>query len=195
MTLTELQQEVYTITNRPALVAETLLAVRQATLALHQQDYWWKDLQETGISFSSADYHQELDFRSILPLFRAIKYLRKSDASGKVGAFFEVVQPEAVLDSYGADRTNVCYAAGQSIEIKSSDQFQYAVLGYYANPNISVSGYNSWIALDHPYAIVFTAAERVFKMIGKTEEFAAYKLFRDEEVQRLLISNIQVQGY
>ena len=195
MTLTELQQEVYTITNRPTLVAETLLAVRQATLALHQMDYWWKDLQETGISFTSSSYRQELDFRSILPLFRSLKYLRKSDSTGTAGAFFDVVQPESVLDSYGADRTNVCYAAGTSIEIKSSTEFQYAILGYYANPNITVAAYNSWIALDHPYAIVFKAAEIVFKVIGKSEEFAAYKLLRDEEMQRLTVSNVQVSGY
>ena len=195
MTLTELQQEVYTITNRPTLVAETLLAVRQATLALHQMDYWWKDLQETGISFTTSSYRQELDFRSILPLFRSLKYLRKSDSTGAAGAFFDVVQPESVLDSYGADRTNVCYAAGTSIEIKSSTEFQYAILGYYANPNITVAAYNSWIALDHPYAIVFKAAEIVFKVIGKSEEFAAYKLLRDEEMQRLTVSNVQVSGY
>lgn len=195
MTLTELQQEVYTLTNRPDLVAETLLAVRQSTLALHQSDFYWRDLYETGISFSTAAYTQELEYRSILPLFRSIKYLRKANADSTVGAFFTVVQPESVLDHYGANRTDVCYAAGASIEIKSSTQFQYAVLGYYANPNISASGYNSWIALDHPYAIIFEAAEKVFKMIGKSEEFAAYKLLRDEEKQRLMMTNIQVSGY
>ncbi len=195
MTLTELQQEVYTITNRPTLVAETLLAVRQATLALHQMEYWWKDIRETGISFTNNAYLQEIDFRTILPLFRSLKYLRKSDSTGTVGAFFTVVQPESVMDSYGIDRTDVCYAAGTSIEIKSSTLFQYAMMGYYANPNITTTGYDSWIANDHPYAIVFMAAERVFKMIGKTEEFAAFKLLRDEEMQRLTISNVQISGY
>lgn len=195
MTLTELQQEVYTLTNRPDLVAETLLAVRQSTLALHQSDFFWRDLQETGISFPTSAYTQELEYRSIIPLFRAIKYLRKANADSTVGAFFTVVSPESVLDSYSVDRTDVCYAAGASIEMKSSTQFQYAVLGYYANPNITPGAYNSWIALDHPYAIVFEAAEKVFKMIGKSEEFAAYKLLRDEEKQRLMMTNIQVSGY
>ena len=195
MTLTELQDEVYTITKRPDLVAETLLAVRQATLALHQLDYFWKDLQETGLSFTTSAYLQELEYRSILPQFRSLKYLRKSDSAGAVGAFFTVVQPESVLDLYGTDRTDVCYAAGASIEIKSSTQFQYAILGYYANPVITVSGYSSWIALDHPYAIILEAAEKVFKMTGKTEEFAAFKFLRDEERNRLIISNIQAVGY
>lgn len=195
MTLTELQQEVYTITNRPDLVAETLLAVRQSTLALHQNDYYWKDLKEHGISFPEPAYLQELQFRPIIPRFRALKYLRKSDATGVGLAFIHIVQPESVLDEYSINRNDVCYAAGDSIEIRSSTQLQYALLGYYENPNISVTGYTSWIASDHPYAIVFEAAEKVFKMIGKSEEFAAYKLLRDEEVRRLMISNVQVNGY
>lgn len=195
MTLTELQQEVYTITNRPTLVAETLLAVRQATLAMHQMDYWWKDLKETGISFDTSAYYQTLEYRSLLPRFRSLKYLRKSDSTGTVGAFFDVIQPESVLDNYSVDRTNVCYAAGDSLELRSSTLFQYVAMGYYENPDVSVATYNSWIALDHPYAIVLKAAESVFKMIGKTEEFAAYKLLRDEEMQRLIASNVQLNGY
>jgi hypothetical protein len=195
MTLTELQDEVYTITKRPDLIAETLLAVRQATLALHQSDYFWKDLAETGLSFPASAYLQEIEYRSILPRFRAIKYLRKSDSAGATGAFFDVITPEAVLDLYGTDRTNVCYAAGASIEIKSNTQIQYVILGYYQNPVVTVSGYDSWIALDHPYAIVLEAAEKVFKMIGKTEEFAAFKFLRDEERSRLMLSNIQAVGY
>ena len=195
MTLTELQEEVYTITKRPDLVAETLLAVRQSTLALHQSDYFWKDVGETGLNFPTAAYLQEIEYRSIIPQFRSIKYLRKSDSTGAVGAFFTVITPEAVLDLYGTDRTDVCYAAGASIEIKSSTQFQYCVLGYYQNPNVTSSGFDSWIALDHPYAIVLEAAEKVFKMIGKTEEFAAYKFLRDEEKQRLSLTNIQAVGY
>jgi hypothetical protein len=195
MTLTELQDEVYTITKRPDLIAETLLAVRQATLALHQSDFFWKDIAETGLSFPISAYLQEIEYRSILPRFRAIKYLRKSDSAGATGAFFDVITPEAVLDLYGTDRTNICYAAGASIEIKSSTQFQYVILGYYQNPVVTTVGFDSWIALDHPYAIVLEAAEKVFKMIGKTEEFAAFKFLRDEERNRLSLSNIQAVGY
>lgn len=195
MTLTELQDEVYSVTKRPDLVAETLTAVRQSTLALHQMDYFWKDVYETGISFPTSAYNQELEYRPIIPLFRSLKYLRKSDSSGANGVFFTVIQPESVLDLYQANRTDVCYAAGASIEIKSSTQFQYALLGCYINPNITTSGWNSWIALDHPYAIVYEAAEKIFKMTGRSEEFAAFKFLRDEERQRIVMSNIQLQGY
>lgn len=195
MTLTELQDEVYSVTKRPDLVAETLTAVRQSTLALHQMDYFWKDIYETGITFSTSAYNQELEYRPIIPLFRSLKYIRKSDSSGANGVFFTVIQPESVLDLYQANRTDVCYAAGASIEIKSSTQFQYALLGCYINPNITTAGWNSWIALDHPYAIIYEAAEKIFKMTGRSEEFAAFKFLRDEERQRIVMSNIQLQGY
>ena len=79
MTLTELQAEVYTLTNRPDLTAQTLAAVRSATLKLHQLDYFYKDLFETSLVFSSSEFIQQLEFRSLVPRWRALKYIRKLD--------------------------------------------------------------------------------------------------------------------
>jgi hypothetical protein len=57
-TLAELQADVITITNRPDLVAETLLAVKKATLKMHQLDFFYKDLVESGLVFDPVDYTQ-----------------------------------------------------------------------------------------------------------------------------------------
>lgn len=196
MTLTELQTEVYTLTNRPDLTAETLLAVRAATLKLHQTDYFYKDLFETGISFSSAEYEQSIEYNTLIPLWRALKYIRKTDVDGDdTLPFFTVIQPESVLDDYNLNRTDVCYVAGTNIQIKSSTEFQYAFLGCYLNPNITESGWNTWIGRDHPYAIVFDAAATIFKMIGKTSEFAAYTGLALEQRDLVVKSNIQATGY
>lgn len=197
MNLTELQQEVYNLTNRPDLVAETLTAVRSATLKLHQLDYFYKDIVETGVSFSSAEYLQQIEYRTLFPRWRALKYLRKSDSSGyDDGVFFTVLSiPEMVEDDYKINRNDVCYVAGSVIQVRSSTQFQYALLGYYQNPDITPASYDSWIALDHPYAIVFEAAALVFKMIGDTEQFAAYTRLALEEQAMLKITNIQAVGY
>jgi hypothetical protein len=107
MTLDELQQEVFVITKRPDLAAETLLAVRQATLSRHQLDFWAKDILETGLNFGAPAFHQELVWRSVIPRFRTAKWLRKCDASGNPGAFFEPILPEQVLDQYTKDRADV----------------------------------------------------------------------------------------
>jgi hypothetical protein len=196
MTLSELIAEVYTLTNRPDLVAQTLSAVRAATLKIHQSDYYYKDLFETGISFTTAAYLQQIEFRNLIPLWRSFKYLRKTDITGtEQGTLFDIIQPEVVLDSYGVNRANVCYVAGTVIQVRSDTQVQYALLGCYVNPNITETGYNSWVALDHPYAIVFEAASLVFKMIGDTDQFAAYNQLAGIQMGEVRMSNIQAQGY
>ena len=196
MTLTELQNEVYILTNRPDMVNETLSAVRAATLKLHQADYFYKDLFETGVVFSTAEYKQQLEYRNLIPLWRSLKYIRKTDVQGsETGAFFDIIVPENVLDDYHLNRVDVCYVAGSVIQMKSSTQVQYILLGCYVNPDITVSGYNSWIALDHPYAIVYEAAATIFKSIGEDTSSTAMRQLAMEYLAEVKISNIQAQGY
>jgi hypothetical protein len=196
MTLTELQQEVYNLTNRPSLVAETLTAIRSATLKLHQLDYFYKDLNEQGVAFSTVGYLQQLEYRSVFPRWRALKYIRKTDATGyERGVIYTLITPESVLDEFHRDQENVCYVAGSVVQIRSATELQYCIVGCYLNPDITVSGFNSWIALDHPYAIVFEAAATVFKAIGDTEKFAAYTSLAAVQAAEVRMSNIQANGY
>lgn len=196
MTLTELAAEVYTITNRPDLVTQTLTAIRSATLKMHQSDYYYKDLREQGVSFLSAEYVQQIEYRSLFPKWRALKYIRKTDVTGtEQGKFLEIITPESVLDDYKSNRADVCYVAGEVVQIRSSTQLQYCIVGRYDNPDITEAGYNSWIALDHPYAIVFEAASLVFKMIGDTDQFAAYNQLAGMQLLELRNTNILAQGY
>ena len=196
MTLNELIAEVYTITNRPDLVSQTLTAVRSATLKLHQSDYYYKDIRESGISFVTADYVQQLEYRILFPKWRSLKYIRKTDSTGTgTGKFLDIITPEQVLDDYKLNRNDVAYMAGEVVQIRSSTQLQYAIVGRYDNPDITVTGYDSWIALDHPYAIIFEAASTVFKMIGDTDQFAAYTTLAQQQLLELRNSNILAQGY
>lgn len=196
MTLTELINEVYTITGRPDRVGETLSAVKSATLKAHQCDYFYKDIFETGVAFTSAAYVQQLDYRSVIPLWRANKYLRIYDnSSGTPGVFLNLIQPELVLDRYTVEKTNIYYVAGAYINIKMDSLQQYFLYGCYVNPDITATGYNSWIAKDHPYAIVLDAAATVFKAIGKDDEAATYRELVAEQIAMLRGSNIVAQGY
>jgi hypothetical protein len=196
MTLTELQNEVYAITNRPDMATQTLSAVRAATLSLHQADYYFKDLYETGVSFLTETYLQQWEYALLLPRFRALKYIRKTDAQGADnGEFFDVVPPELVTDAYQINRSNVVYVAGSTIQLRSSTPIQYVILGCYLNPDITVSGYNSWIAREHPFAIITLAAARIFKQIGRDTEYAAWTSEAAQEVARLKLSNILAVGY
>ncbi len=195
MTLAELIAEVYTITGRPDRVAETLSAVKSATLKAHQSDYYYKDIFEIGLNLGSAEYIHNFDYRSVLPRWRALKYLRKYDpTTDTMGKVLDIVVPENVLDDYKITRTDVCYVAGSYIQINCSVEQQYFVLGCYLNPAITGAGFISWIADDHPYAIIFDAAATVFKAIGKDEEAAAYRGLVAEQIAMIKMSNIVAYG-
>ena len=195
MTLAELISEVYTITGRPDRVAETASAIKSATLKAHQSDFFYKDIFETGVAFDSSAYVQQLDYRTLLPLWRAVKYLRKYDNTAATpGNFLNLIVPELVLDRYMVEKTNIYYIAGAYLNIRSETEEQYYLLGCYLNPDITTVGYNSWIALDHPYAIVYDAAATVFKAIGKDEEASAYRGLVGEQLQMLKMSNIVASG-
>lgn len=198
MTLAELIQEVYLLTGRPDRVAETASAIKSATLKAHQSDYYHKDLLEAGVQFPSEEYLQTWDYRNPVPLWRSGKYFRKYDTSQNpavAGKILTKVVPENVFDAYAIEKQDVWYAAGGFIQLRSGTKEDVYLFGAYLNPDITTATYNSWIALDHPYAIVFDAAATVFKAIGKDEEATTYRNLVAEQIQMLRMSNIDSIGY
>ena len=199
MNLTELQAEVVSLTRRPDLAALTLSAVKAATLKLHQADFYSKDLRETGIAFDTSASLQSLEYKTLFPRWRALKYLRKVDATSNppvaFGPSLTVITPEQILDGYGIQKTDVVYEAGQILEIRLCTPHQYFVLGRYDNPNVTESGYESWIADDFPYGIVYDAAATIFKSIGFSEQEASMRTLVAEQIALIKISNIQAVGY
>ena len=167
MSYSSLLQDVYDLTKRPDLVAETAIGVKTATLQLHSSDFYSKDLYETGISFTTSDYLQTLDYKLLLPRWRQIKYLRKYDAVGlTAGKKLDPIVIEKVLDGYKIERTDVFYLAGSVYQIKCSTQEQYFLLGAYLFPDVNPTTFTSWIADEYPYAVAFKAASIALKMVG-----------------------------
>ena len=196
MTLTELIAEVYVLTNRPDLVAETASAIKAATLKAHRTDFYSKDIYETGISFNEVNYRQSLDYITLFSNFRAFKYLRKAaSAEDDSGTFFTVITPEEVLDSYGIGRTDIAYVAGRVLEIRSSTAFQYAYLGCYVLPIVTSASYSSWVAEQAPFAIIYEACRVVFKSIGYDEQSNTFTRLVAEEYELLKLSALSDVGY
>ena len=196
MTLTELQAAVILETNRPDLITRTLQSVQSATLKAHQSDFYPRDIFETGLNLNDELYEHDFEVTTFIPRFRAIKYFRHYDNIGSVpGAFFEVISPENVLDSYNCTRTNVCYLGGAEIHIKSPIKFQYTLFGCYINPDISVGSYDSWIATYHPFAIIYEAAAMIARSTGNTDKFKSLRDLAVDEYLNLSVNNIQAVGY
>jgi hypothetical protein len=166
-------------------VGETALAVKAATLKAHQSDDYIKDFTEESIYFLSASYFQSLDYKAILPLWRKPRYIRESDSVGTPGKILTYIEPEKVVDSFGANRYDIFYQAGSVINIRTADQGQYFFLGYYKNPDVTSAGFNSWIADDFPFAIIYEATAIIFKTIGYDEQVPIYRQMVAEQLQLL----------
>ena len=191
---TALLNDLYTITKRDDLVAETTVAVRAATVKLHQSDFYPRDLVETKVQFSTADYFQTLAYRSLFPNLRALHYVRKYE-SGAPTEFLDIVSPTNVMDEYNVSKENICYMAGDVIQVRSNTQITDLLIGFYSNPVTLVDSYSSWIADMHNFAIVFEAAATVFKMVGQDQEASAYKILAGEQMQIVKNSNILAEGF
>jgi hypothetical protein len=222
MQYSDLINAVYALTNRPDRVTETANAVQAATLWAHHSDFYYKDLVEVPATFQTLAYLQQIPL-SFFSQFRALKYIRKyypgtswnnppaQDQSPNNlpplygmyydpgpnlpdGRFFKIITPEETLDSYFINKIDVGYIAGQIVQLRSGDQFQYALCGYYAHPNVTPTGYTSWIAQEFPWVIAYKAASVVFKTIGYDEQNQQYQQLCQEEVAMLQASNIIAVG-
>jgi len=199
MTLTELQNEVILLTKRPDLAALTLSAIKASTLKMHQADYYPKDIFEIGLAFDESLTLQSLEYKTVFPRWRALKYIRKVDNTATppvaFGPSLTVISPEQILDGYGYQKTEVCYEAGQILQIRLACPHQYFSIGCYLNPDVTSDTYSSWIAADFPYSIVYDATATVFKTIGFSEQEASMRTLVAEQIALIKISNIQAVGY
>ena len=167
--------KVYTLTNRSDLVAETALAVRQATLSAHRSDYYLRDLTEVQVSFAPALAVYQLDIPTFFPRWRAFSYIRPFDtiASSPASFLLEFLKPEAIFDEYLIEKNDVAYVAGTNLNIKLAASYGGFLVGYYLNPILTPdTSYNSWVASDHDAIIVLDATIKVFGMIGYEEAAA-----------------------
>lgn len=173
MNFAELQAEVFVITNRPDLVADTQLAIRKATTKLHSIDTFPKDLQETQLIIPVPAANVQIDTNANFPRMRSIAYIRDATtltATALRNKIFEQISPRALMDEYQMEKTNCWYLGGQVINLKSSTTVSALLVGYYANPVITpVGSFSSWIAVEQPYSIIEEAAATIFRMTGNAE--------------------------
>jgi hypothetical protein len=195
MTLQELMAEVYIITTRPDLVADTESAVKAATLKAHQLDYFSEDLTEVAVDLIDSNYKQEFGYLSTFPNFRAFKYFLRLEAPDtETGVAIDIIDIEETVDDYGYLRPNIAYIAGNVLQIRSTVAFQYADVGAYILPDVTTLGYKSWIADRYPYSIVYEAARRLFLVIGYQEQSASMTQLVAEEYRNLRASALPNVG-
>lgn len=202
MNFNELANEVLSIVKRPDLVSRIESAVRAATLKAHKQDYFFRDLVETGVQFT-----EPLCVQSFLPTeifginFRKIKYVRywNYDAAdtnlGLAGKFLDAIDIENAIDQYGYTKSDVFYLAGQLTQIRTSSPLSHCLVGAYINPTVATQEtFKSWIAEQYPYAIVYEACRQIFNQVGKASDSRDMLANVVEEYSQLKLDSVNKPG-
>lgn len=198
-TLTSLAAEVYTLTNRPDLVAETLISLRKAIRKFHGADTFKRDLATVRLAITSFTPVAANQYRWNIPLdnfpnfrrFKTVQYpLDRVTPANQVAAplvdwpggfspsreYCEVAV-DNLFDSYGYEKSNYYFITGDTLNLKSGWYVDYLDFSYYKWPVIPAIGValGSWIVNTYEDAIIEEAAGAVFKMIGKDEEFQRFQ--------------------
>lgn len=210
MNFAEIQASVYTITNRPNLVNETILAIQEATMALHGIENWWRDRVEQQVVFSANGNYQQIPLAT-LPRFRTFSYIRKFDPTGTdpltgisgggaPGDLFDPCPPDKLLDPYKITKDNIYYltgggnAASAVAQLRSTVAFQYLLIAWMRFPQVDVATYQSWIAELYPYAIITAASMKLRKYMVDAD---AAKILEGDAAMHLnilLANNVEYQS-
>lgn len=187
---TKLFDSVVALTARPDLAAQTKQAIKSSTLRAHNSGFYWRDIAEYSLKFDTPSNLQKVKITQIIPTYRSIRYLRKYDGS-VAGDFLKVITPEESLDSYARNVLNVCYTAGDQLNILSSEELSYALLGCYVSPIVTEEDYSSWIAMVMENVIINDAARIIFKTIGYDEQATTYAELVKQDFEYLADNYVQ----
>jgi hypothetical protein len=196
-TLAELQADVYTLTNRPDLVSETLYCIKKATLRLHQLEEFPKDLVEvpvTGlVTTSTVDNRYSIDVTAA-PFLRYRKpvYVRDNPTpvAGAIVNQFSLIPADVIMNNYNQEFSNYWYEAGNNIQIRAFYATTSVKVGYYRNPDVATATYSSWIADLYSNAVSDDAAAQLFKLIGKDDEYTRFTQISADNFRIIQMSQI-----
>lgn len=189
MTLTQLFEEVVTITNRPDLIAETNYAIKAAITKAHNADEWLPDMSVIRVT---PTYSEDLDLYQIFTKEEPFVRFKKALAITKrpVPILLDPVSPDNLFDAYGSMSSNVWYLAGNVINVRTSG-LEQAEVTYLTRPDLTETGFTSWIADEHSEVIISGASSIVFDTLGKADEKQRFSTLYLDGIKELRMNYIQ----
>jgi hypothetical protein len=164
-TYTDIFDGVVAWTNRPSLVAETNLAIRQAVRTAHRAGTFPKDLCTLPLTVST-DQVQQIDLSSVAPDLRAIARVFPTDLDYE----YKEVQVLDLFDNDGYARTDVFWLIGTNLMVRAAAPYSALSISYYRHPVLApIENLSSWIAIEHQDLIILWAAATVLTFIGEQE--------------------------
>jgi len=171
--------------------------IQAATLRMHQSDFYVRDLAEATINLGSSGFAFSFSAPVTFARYRALHYLRYYDnAAAEAGKVYGHLDPLNLMDSYGLEKNDVWYVAGNNIVLRSSLAVQYLLAGWYQNPVITpFANLASWIADTVPHAIVFDACSLIFQMIAQQEQSRKFDSLVTEQLNMVKQHGVTGRGY
>ena len=186
-TFAELQDSVITVTKRPDLVNETILALKRAIIKEHSAMDYPRDLAKKLQALTQPNpnnYRYELSLASLgmHPSARKIMEIEEAlasqptsiqSSSGYYGQLiFKERAPDNLFDGYNQEYQSYWYRFGSNLNIVAPRQVDNVLITYYAVPSTSVLvDYSDWMADLYDYVLYTHAAAEIFRIIGKSEEY------------------------
>ena len=148
-------------TNRPALIDETRTAIKEATMELHGMAKFFKDLSTSNVFVSNGEA-TKFRFTLSLPMRSLWRLTALHSDNAETPLKLYTISMPSRWDS------NWYRVFGKQIEAQLSRPAGAFRVEYFAYPDLSDTGYNSWIAESYPYAVADLAAAKVFSLVEPT---------------------------
>lgn len=203
MEFAEIVQQICDEVDRPEMTfksqdgtGEAVRAAVSSVLTLHGREFYLRDIKEQIVILPASAYIFAVPVDALVR-FRKVAYLRKWDPTWNSSQLDPSVQapnlnmpnalnllreisPDNLFDSYGYERDNVWYLAGTNLQCKSNTALTQVKVGFYQRPLVepgedgNYSLFDSWIAREYPYAVIYHAASKIFNSIGQNDNSRKY---------------------
>lgn len=173
-------EDIYTLTNRPDLEAETALALKAATTNAHLTDVYPRDCVTDHVQLPNSAGAVALNISTLFPLMRGISTIRPTDINGLALApndwnHIEVVELGDIYDpEYGNLRTKIAYISGDSLVVRYPINVNGFIVEWIRAPQTRRELYNSWIAQMAPSVIHYWAGAIILNTNGNEEKARSY---------------------
>ena len=184
--------DIIALTNRPDLVTETDFALRTATLSVHHSQAFPLDVALAEVVLTVESYLVSLDRFILFPRIRGLSTVRicGADLEPIVAPEITIVELGDIYDPiYRTLKNNICYLAGAAVNVKTSVPAAAFLIEYLRSPQIQRAVYDSWIAVESPPVIVYSAAAIVLATNGNEEKAKSYREMVKGTLQPELVSN------
>lgn len=184
----DLVDDVVVWTNRPKLVSETQLALRNAIRAAHRLGKFWRDVVTTTVIPVDSQI-QSINLTDTCPNMRQLKYVKNVDTDF---AFTEIDASD-LLDHDGFRKDGVYWAMGNALSVRLNSSTSALEIAYYQQPATNPPVLD-WLLDQYRDVVILMAAGTVLGIIGEQEIKSRVDALFALAAQDLISDNIEATG-